>query len=89
MVAAAVRWSCLLKLSGMVAALVLVLTIATEGAGAQASSHVYRVGLLSVAADPTGQSRFGAGLGRGFVRQRFILGKNLVFERRATRGQAA
>jgi putative ABC transport system substrate-binding protein len=49
--------------------------------------QVARIGLLSVGADPTDQTPFGAGLIRGLARQGFILGKNLAFERRAAHGQ--
>ena len=65
----------------------LTLAIGSAEAGAQAPAQVYRVGLLSVGADPTDQSPFGAGLIRGFARQGFVLGKNLEFERRAAHGQ--
>ncbi len=49
--------------------------------------QLYRVGLLSVAADPTDQSAPGAGLIRGFAREGFVLGKNLTLVRRAAHGQ--
>jgi putative tryptophan/tyrosine transport system substrate-binding protein len=58
----------------------------TEGA-AQSSPQVYGVGLLSVGADPTDQSPFGAGLIRGFARHGLVLGQNLAFERRAAHGR--
>ncbi len=69
------------------AVLLLALAIGSGEAGAQAPAQVYRVGLLSVGAEPTDQSPFGAGLIRGFARQGFVLGKNLEFERRAAHGK--
>lgn len=68
------------------AVLMLALAIGSVGARAQATAQIYRVGLLSVAADPTDQTPFGAGLIRGFAQQGFVLGKNLTFERRAAHG---
>jgi putative tryptophan/tyrosine transport system substrate-binding protein len=76
-----------MRLPVFVVALVLVLAVAMGEARAQTPSQVYRVGLLSVSADPTDQTPFGVGLSRGFARQGFILGKNLEFERRAAHGQ--
>ena len=78
-----------MKLPGFLTLLVLVLTMAIGPgeAATEAPQQAYRVGLLSVGADPTDQSPFGAGLIRGFARQGFVLGKNLVFERRAAHGQ--
>jgi putative tryptophan/tyrosine transport system substrate-binding protein len=68
------------------AVLVLVFACGSAGAVAQPSPQVYRVGLLSVGADPTDQNPFGAGLIRGFARHGLVLGQNLVFERRAAHG---
>ena len=68
------------------AVLVLVLAGGSAESAAQAP-QIYRVGLLSVAADPTDQSPLGAGLIRGFARQGFVLGKNLALEQRAAHGQ--
>jgi putative ABC transport system substrate-binding protein len=76
-----------MKLSAVVAALVLALVVATGGAGAQTPPQVYRIGVVSVGADPTDSSPLGAGLIRGFARQGLVLGKNLAFERRAAHGQ--
>jgi len=75
-----------MRLSGFAGVLLLAFAIGSGGAGAQTPPQVYRVGLLSVGADPTDQSPFGAGLIRGFARQGFIPGKNLEFERRAAHG---
>jgi putative ABC transport system substrate-binding protein len=66
---------------------VLIVALAAGSAEAVAPAQTYRIGLLSVAADPTDQSPFGAGLIRGFARHGLILGQNLVFERRAAHGQ--
>ncbi len=76
-----------MKSTAFFAVLMLTLAIGPAQVAAQAPSPAYRVGLLSVGADPTDQSPFGAGLIRGFARQGFILGKNLEFERRAAHGQ--
>lgn len=76
-----------MKAIGLVALAVAGLAIAAGGAAAQPSPQIYHVGLLSVAANPTDQSPPGAGLIRGFARQGFILGKNLMFDRRAAHGQ--
>ena len=75
-----------MKASGLFGALVLAVILGAGRAGAQAPEQIYRVGLLSVAADPTDQTPFGAGLIRGFARQGFIVGKNLEFVRRAAHG---
>jgi putative tryptophan/tyrosine transport system substrate-binding protein len=67
-----------------------VLAAVAFGAGtvaAQTSPEIYRVGVVSVGADPSDQSPLGAGLIRGFARQGFILGTNLALERRAAHGQ--
>ncbi|HEV2100393.1 MAG TPA: ABC transporter substrate-binding protein [Stellaceae bacterium] len=72
--------------AGLFAALVAA-AIGTGGAIAQTQPQVHRVGLLSVGADPTDQSPFGAGLIRGFARQGYVVGKNLMLERRAAHGQ--
>ena len=76
-----------MRSAGFVAGFVAALAIGAAGAGAQTSGATYRVGLLSVGADPTDRSPFGAGLIRGFARQGFALGRNLAFERRAAHGQ--
>jgi ABC-type uncharacterized transport system substrate-binding protein len=67
---------------------VLVLTIAggLVQAAPSAPTSIHRIGLLSVGADPTDQSPFGAGLIRGFARHGLVLGRNLAFERRAAHG---
>ena len=76
-----------MKLPALLAFLVLAFVGgATEGV-AQSSLQIYRIGMLSVGADPTDQSPFGAGLIRGFARHGLVLGQNLAFERRAARGQ--
>ena len=75
-----------MKFAGLPAAFIAALVWAGAVA-AQTQPQVYRVGLLSVAADPTDKSPFGAGLIRGFARQGFILGQNLALERRAAHGQ--
>jgi putative tryptophan/tyrosine transport system substrate-binding protein len=75
-----------MRLGGFFAVL-LTAIIEAGPVAAQTSPQVYHVGVLSVAADPTDQSPFGAGLIRGFARQGFILGKNLALERRAAHGQ--
>lgn len=59
----------------------------SAGAAAPASAQIYRIGMLSVGADPTDQTPFGAGLKRGFARNGFVLGQNLAFERRAAHGR--
>jgi putative ABC transport system substrate-binding protein len=76
-----------MKLSGFVFALVLSVTAAVGGAAGQAPPQVYRVGLVTVGADPADQSPFGAGVIRGLAREGFILGQNLALERRAAHGQ--
>ncbi len=76
-----------MKLFALLAALALAHSRRPAESTAQTSPQVYRVGLLSVGADPTDQSPFGAGLIRGFARHGFVLGKNLEFERRAAHGQ--
>ncbi len=76
-----------MKVIGFVAVFLAGLAIAAGGAAGQPSPRTYRVGLLSVGADLTDQTPFGAGLIRGFARQGFVLGKNLAFERRAAHGQ--
>jgi putative tryptophan/tyrosine transport system substrate-binding protein len=75
-----------MKFRGLFSAFVAAV-IAAGTAAAQTAPEMYRVGLLSVGADPTDQSPFGAGLIRGFARQGFVAGKNLVLERRAAHGQ--
>ncbi len=77
-----------MKFAGLFAALVAAI-IGAGAAKAQTQPQVHRVGLLSVGADPTDQSPFGAGLIRGFARQGFVVGSNLVLERRAAHGQLA
>ena len=67
--------------------LVVALVFGSAETVAQAPAQPYRIGLLSVAAVPTDQSPFGAGLIRGFARHGLVLGQNLVFERRAAHGQ--
>ncbi len=79
-----------MKRIGLVGWLVLAaagLAGVAAGAAAQTSAATYRVGLLSVGADPTDRSPFGAGLIRGFARQGFTLDRNLAFERRAAHGR--
>ncbi len=76
-----------MKSFGLLAVFVLAVILGAGKAGAQAPPQVYRVGVLSVAGDPTDQSPLGAGLIRGFARQGFVLGKNLEFVRRAAHGQ--
>lgn len=66
--------------------LVLVVACGEAAVGAAQSAPPYRVGLLTVAAEPADQSPFAAGLIRGFARHRLVLGQNLVFERRAAHG---
>ena len=75
-----------MKLFALLAALALAVILGAGEAGAQAPPQVYRVGLLSVAADPTDQSPFGAGLIRGFARHGFVPGKNLELVRRGAHG---
>jgi putative ABC transport system substrate-binding protein len=65
----------------------VILALAAGPATAQAPPQIYRIGMLSVGADPTDQSPFGAGLIRGFARHGLALGQNLAFERRAAHGQ--
>ena len=69
------------------AMLVVALVFGSAETVAQAPAPPYRIGLLSVAAVPTDQSPFGAGLICGFARHGLVLGQNLVFERRAAHGQ--
>ncbi len=66
--------------------LVLALAYGAAEAAAQSATQIYRVGLLSVAAEPTDESPFAAGLVRGFARHGLVLGQNLAFERRAAHG---
>ena len=75
-----------MKLPGLLAVLVLAL-VCGAAAGAAQAPQSYRIGMLSVGADPTDQSPFGAGLIRGFARHGLVLGQNLAFERRAAHGQ--
>jgi putative ABC transport system substrate-binding protein len=62
------------------------LAVGLAGPVARSAPQVYRVGLLSVAADPSEQTPFGVGLSRGFARHGLVLGQNLEFERRAAHG---
>jgi putative tryptophan/tyrosine transport system substrate-binding protein len=48
----------------------------------QTTSKVYRVGLLSPGEPVSDGSYFGAAIIRGFARHGYVLGRNLVFERR-------
>jgi ABC-type uncharacterized transport system substrate-binding protein len=66
--------------------LVLALAYGAAEAAAQSATQIYRVGLLSVAAEPTDESPFAAGLVRGFARHGLVLAQNLAFERRAAHG---
>jgi putative tryptophan/tyrosine transport system substrate-binding protein len=75
-----------MKSPAFLAILFLVFVCGSAEAVAQAAPQLYRVGLLSVGADPTDQSPAGAGLIRGFARDGFVLGQNLSFERRAAHG---
>ena len=77
-----------MKFAGLFAALAAAM-IGAGAASAQTQPQMHRVGLLSVGADPTDQSPFGAGLIRGFARQGFVVGGNLMLERRAAHGQLA
>jgi putative ABC transport system substrate-binding protein len=76
-----------MKLAALFAVLVVCVAAGSAETAAQAPGQSYRIGLLSVAADPTDQSPFGAGLIRGFARHGLVLGRNLVFVRRAAHGQ--
>jgi putative tryptophan/tyrosine transport system substrate-binding protein len=69
------------------AVFVLALACGSAAVTVQAQTQIYRIGMLSVGADPTDQSPFGAGLIRGFARHGFVLGRNLAFVRRAAHGQ--
>jgi hypothetical protein len=53
---------------------------------AQTSSKVYRVGLLSALAPPSDTSPFIAPLIRSLDKFGYVLGRNLVFERRGAEG---
>jgi ABC-type uncharacterized transport system substrate-binding protein len=75
-----------MKLLALFAALVLALAGGSARGVAQSAPQIYRVGLLSVGAEATDQSPFGDGMIRGFARHGLILGKNLVFVRRAAHG---
>jgi putative tryptophan/tyrosine transport system substrate-binding protein len=70
-----------------VLAVVLAFAGGSPEVAAQEQVPPYRVGMLSVGADPTDQSPFGAGLIRGFARHGLIIRQNLTFERRAAHGQ--
>ena len=73
---------------GLMASIMLALLMpAGTTAMARTATAAYRVGLLAVDAEATDQSPFGAGLIRGFARHGYILGRNLVFERRAAHGE--
>lgn len=76
-----------MKMPAFVAGLMLALALGSGRAVAQAPQQIYRVGVISVGADPTDQSPVGAGLIRGFSRSGLVLGRNLVFELRAAHGQ--
>lgn len=76
-----------MKFLAVALALALVAAGASASVAAPASPQIYRIGMLSVGADPTDQTPFGAGLIRGFARNGFVLGQNLAFERRAAHGQ--
>jgi putative ABC transport system substrate-binding protein len=65
----------------------IILALLAPAGMARAPTATYRVGLLAAAAEPTDQGLFGAGLIRGFARHGFIVGRNLVFERRAAHGE--
>ena len=85
-VAAPVRWGQQLRLSALLLLFSLIFAAAAGPAGAEEPQQIYRVGLLSTGPEPTDQSPFGAGLIRGFARNGFVLGQNLIFERRAAHG---
>jgi putative tryptophan/tyrosine transport system substrate-binding protein len=76
-----------MKLPALLAVLVLAFVGGAAAGVAQSPPQIYRIGMLSVGADPTDQSPFGAGLIRGFARHGLVLGQNLAFERRAAHGQ--
>jgi putative tryptophan/tyrosine transport system substrate-binding protein len=62
---------------------VLLLLIAAVGARAEGP---YRVGIVTVGAEPTRDSPLGAGLTRGFARYGLVPGQNLVLVERAAHG---
>lgn len=67
-------------------ALAIAITGGPGWAAAQPAPQPYRIGLLSVGADPADQNPFAAGLIRGFARHGLTLGQNLFFVRRAAHG---
>lgn len=76
-----------LKPGRLIALVVAGLALASRGADAETPLKIYRVGLLSPAAPLADESPFGAGLIRGFKRHGYVVGKNLVFERRGAQMQ--
>jgi putative ABC transport system substrate-binding protein len=68
-------------------ALLAISSIAGPGAAIAQQPKTYRIGLLSALAPPSDTSPFIAPLIRGLDKFGYVLGRNLVFERRGAEGK--